>query len=158
MLAQFTRRVRRGGVHSSLLWARVLFQAIADSRLTLQPANLRHISGWNKTKRPGDPHELLHLSTSLSLPLPPERKGHVQSIMINVYNTPLQNKGLSTAVVLICQDRRSTSPFSLPWDSDKTKLLPIQNCFYTPALSILPITLISDPPSCHSACLILQGL
>lgn len=102
----------------------------------------------------------LQLGTSLPLPLSPEHESHIQGIMINVCSQILTKQGISTAIISICQDKRSTSLLSLhhPGTATKPKKPPIQNCFNTHALRALPVTLISDSPSCHSTCLILQGL
>lgn len=171
------------GCYSSLLWgqhwARLPLQAVAASRLTLYPANLLHISSCNKQTNKKIQETFvnlrfaqlqsglqvppfLHFSTSLPLPLSPEHKSHIQGIMINVCNQIPTKQRLSTAILLICQDARGAHPYSpfitLGQLQNKTKHPPIQNYFYTHALRALPITLISDPPSCHSTCLILRGL
>lgn len=149
-------------------YTRLLLQAVADSRLTLYPANLLHTSGWNKQTKPRDLHQAVFHSTTIRAP--PLQHLFTSPLILNTRTTystsqsmfairPLQNKGYKHSNTFDWSGHQHIPVHpSSPWNSYKTKHPSIPNCFYTHALRAFPITLISDPPSCHSTCLILQGL
>lgn len=151
-------------------WARLLLQTVAGSPST-QPTCCTFQAGTNQKNQETfvklrfaqsglQVPPFLHLNTSLPLPLSPEHESHIQGITIDVCNQIPTKQGLSTALILICQDTKGAHPYSpfITPGQKQNKNTPIRNCFNTHALRALPVTLISDPPSCHSACLILRGL
>lgn len=150
-------------------YTRLLLQAVADSRLILHPANLLHTSGWNKQTKPRDLHQpafhsttartpLLHSSPSTSPLIWNTRTTYSTSQTMFAIRS-LQNKAYKHSNTFDLSGHKHIPVIpSSPSNSYKTKHPPIPNCFYTHALRAFPITLISDPPSCHSTCLILQGL
>lgn len=112
-------------------YTRLLVQAVADSRLTLHPANLLHTSAWNKQTKPRDLLQPAFHSTTIRtsplhcLPLPlswtpePHTTHHNQCLQSDPYKT----RHISTAIFLIRKDT-STSLFTLHHPRTATKKTP----------------------------------
>lgn len=150
---------------------RLLLQAVADSRLTLHPANPAarfRLEQMHKIQRPSPTCILLNYNKNSSTS--PLQHLFTSPLILSTTTTcntsqsmfairPLQNKGYKHSNAFdSTRDKHIPVPPSSPYNSYKPKHPPIPNCFYSHALGAFPITLISDPPSCHSTCLILQGL
>lgn len=102
---------------------------------------------------------LSHLST-LPPPLSPERKSHAQGSTISVCNQIPTNKSYKAQqrfLFVRTGDEHIPILSSSPWDKYKTKPTHTELCLYPCTQSPSP-SFISDPPSCHCTCLILQGL